>query len=139
MIWIILLAFLAVAANATMDEIRFHWDRIFRYWFIDKKYPAKTGWIEGWFNPSISWQNKYWSKNKYIQWIFMSPLVFITDFWHFLKFIMLNSIYGIIILLIEVDIRWWWLLIGFNFAWGVVYEFTYGVYGVLGDRKKFVN
>ena len=133
MIWIIPLAFLAAAASATMDEIRYHWSRIFGYWF-----PAEKK-ITRWFNPGLSWRNKYWSGNKYITWIFSSPLVFLTDFWHFLKFTMLNSIYGIIILLIEVDIRWWWLLIGFNFAWGVVYEFTYGVYGVLRDRKKFVN
>lgn len=137
MIWIIPLAILAIVANATMDEIRFHWNRIFTYWFPT----IEIGGViqRSWFNPEISWQNKYWAKNKYIDWIFMSPLVFVTDFWHFLKFIMLNSIYGIIIILIEVQTPWWWLIIGMNLAWGVFYEFTYGIYGVLADRKKFVN
>ncbi len=133
MIWIILLAILAVAANATMDEIKQHWTRIFAYWFSPEKKITK------WFNPAISWENKYWTHNKYLDWVFMSPLVFVTDFWHFLKFIMLNSIYGIIILLIEVDIHWYWLIIGMNFAWGVLFEFTTGIYGVFADRKKFVN
>ena len=133
MIWIIPLAILAVAANATMDEIRFHWDRIFEYWFPKGKRITK------WFNPAISWQNKYVSGNKYLTWILSSPLVFATDFWHFLKFIMLNSIYGIIILLMEVQTPWYWLIIGMNFGWGVIFEFTTGIYGVFADRKKFVN
>jgi hypothetical protein len=133
MIWIIPLAILAVAANATMDEIQFHWHRVFMYWFpVDKK-------ITDWFNPVFSWSNKYWSKNKYIQWFFKVPLVFVTDFWHFLKFIMLNSIYGIItIMTIELGagFKWYWLMIGFNLAWGFFWEFTSAVYGRLGDVKK---
>lgn len=132
MIWIIPLAILAIVANATMDEIRFHWSRIFAYWFpVDKK-------ISDWFNPSVSWRNKYLFKDsKLLTFVLSSPLVFLTDFWHFLKFIMLNSIYGIIILLIEVDTPWYWLIIGMNFAWGVIFEFTSGVYGVFADKKKF--
>ena len=75
--------------------------------------------------------------SKLLTFVLSSPLVFLTDFWHFLKFIMLNSIYGIIILLIEVDTPWYWLIIGMNFAWGVIFEFTSGVYGVFADKKKF--
>ena len=136
MIWIIPLAFLAAAASATMDEIRFHWPRIFGYWFPPEKR------ITRWFNPGLSWKNKYYWKNKYITWILSSPLVFLTDFWHFLKFILLNALYGIIIIIVirlGTEISWYWLIIGMNFAWGVIYEFTSGVYGVLADRKKFVN
>jgi hypothetical protein len=134
MTWLIIpLAILAIAANCTMDEIRFHWKRIFAYWF---KMPGNGS--ERWFNPAYSWNNKYqWTKNKYLQWILSSPLVFITDFWHFLKFIMLNSIYGIIIILMDSPIKWWWLIIGMNLAWGFIYEFTSGVYGLLHDRKTF--
>lgn len=131
MIWIIPLAILAIVANATMDEIRFHWDRIFDYWIPDHTAMYR------WMCPHWSWRNKYvFRDNKFLTFILSSPLVFITDFWHFLKFIMLNSIYGIIILLIEVDMHWAWLILGFNLAWGVFYEFTSGVYGVFADKKK---
>jgi hypothetical protein len=130
--WIIPLAIVAIAASNTMDEIRFHWSRAFGYWFNNYK-------LEQWFNPSHSWENKYWSENKYIQWIFMSPLVFITDFWHFLKFLMLNCIYGIIVLLVHelgVEMHWIWLMIGMNIGWGFFYEFVYGIYGLLGDKWR---
>lgn len=134
MIWIIPLAILAVAANATMNEIQFHWNRIFRHWFPNHNRISK------WFNPTVSWQNKYlFPDNKLLTFILSSPLVFLTDFWHFLKFVMLNSIYGIIILLMEADIHWAWLILGFNLAWGVLWEFTSGIYGVFADRKNFVN
>lgn len=126
-------------ASATMDEVRFHWSRTFAYWFSRKEGSNVN--IELWFNPNYSWNNKYrWAKNKHLQWVLSSPLVFITDFWHFCKFVMLNSLYGIIsILLIEFGVfhmKWYWLIIGMNFAWGVFYEFTYGVYRVLGDKQR---
>ncbi len=131
---IIPLSILAIMASNTLDEIRYHWKRVFAHWFKDK--PK----LEKWFNPAISWNNKYWSDNKYIQWIFMSPLVFITDFWHFLKFVMLNCFYGILsLMMIEFGIfhmKWYWLILGMNVAWGIIYEFSYGVYGLLGDRIK---
>ena len=133
-ITIILLAILAVAANATMDEIQFRWHRIFMHWFPhDKK-------ITKWFDPQESWQNKYFFKNKYLTLILSTALVFLTDFWHFLKFIFLNSVYGIItIMAIELGtgFKWYWLMVGFNLAWGVIFEFTSGIYGLFGDRKKF--
>ena len=143
MIWLIIpLAILGIAASATMDEIRFHWRRTFAYWFNRREGSNPN--IELWFNPNYSWNNKYrWTKNKHLQWVLSSPLVFITDFWHLLKFVLLNSLYGIIILLMmeytNVKIPWWWLLIGMNFGWGVIYEFTSSVYGRLGDKYKDLN
>ena len=135
MIWIIPLAILAIMASATMDEVRFHWSRTFAYWF-NRREGVNVN-IELWFNPNYSWNNKYrWTKNKYLQWVLSSPLVFITDFWHFMKFVLLNSMYGIIIILMDSSIKWWWLIIGMNLAWGVFYEFTYGVYRVLGDKQR---
>ena len=124
MIWIIPLAIVAIACSATMDEIRFHWYRIFAYWF------SANNKMYRWFNPSISWMNKYEiSNNQYIQWLFKSPLVF-----------MLNCLYGIITILAKdlgVEYHWLWMILGFNFGWGAIYEFTSGVFGVLSDRKKF--
>jgi len=136
MIWLVIpLAILGIMASATMDEIQFHWKRIFAYWF-------NTGSnVELWFNPTYSWNNKYtWTKNKYLQWVLSSPLVFITDFWHFLKFVLLNCLYGIItLLMIEFDVwnnHWGWLMLGMNLGWGVIYETTSAAYGLLHDYKN---
>jgi len=141
MIWLVIpLAILGIAASSTMDEIRFHWTRIFAYWFKMPKEGPLFSKAEMWFNPNLSHVNKYkWVKNKYLQWFLKSPLVFITDFWHLLKFILLNSLYGIITLLLieyaNVTISWWWLLIGMNFGWGLFYETVSSIYGLLHDRK----
>jgi len=131
---IIPLILTAVAANATMDEIKFHWSR----WF--GKVVKRNFW-KIWMNPSLSWKNKYKFENKYLQYLFSTVLVWTTDFWHFLKAIFLNSIFlSIIILLKEVvnsDLQIVWALVIANAVWGVLYEFTRGVYGLLSDIKEF--
>ena len=131
---IIPLILTVVAANATMDEIKFHWSR----WF--GKVVKRNFW-KNWMDPSLSWKNKYKFKNKYLQYIFSTALVWTTDFWHLLKGVFLNSMFlSIIILLKETvnsDLQIVWMLIMANIAWGVLYEFTRGVYGLLSDIKEF--
>jgi hypothetical protein len=36
-----------------------------------------------------------------------------------------------------LGLEWYWFLIGCNMVWGVLWEFTSGVYGVFADKKKF--
>jgi hypothetical protein len=143
MIWLVIpLAILGIAASSTMDEIRFHWNRIFAHWFPRPTDGSVYSPAERWFNPSVSHLNKYmWTDNKYLQWFLKSPLVFITDFWHLCKFILLNCLYGIITLLMieyaDVTIHWGWLMLGMNLGWGFIYETVSSVYGLLHDRKTF--
>ena len=121
MIWI--LAILAVIANALMDECDHKWDRFF----------GKVIKNDCWMNPRVSWENKK-SDNRFWQLIKSTILVMFMDFWHLLKFIFLNCIFGIIILLTGWD---WKLIIMFNLAWGVIFElFFTGVFGVLADGQR---
>lgn len=81
------LIFFAGICTAIMDVLRYRWDTcVFRTW--------KN---QNWINPSLSWLNKWKSKTKFGDLIMSTVLVWITDFWHFAKFLMLLSmIFGIV-------------------------------------------
>ena len=124
----IALAIFAVLCNVTMDEIQFHWERLFGHWF-----PAGK---DQWWNPAISWKNKY--KESYF-WtvIFSTILVFTTDFWHLLKFLFLNSIFLIIALMSDPGIEWWkyvLVLIFLNVCWGILFELFNIIYGWFSEK-----
>jgi len=84
--WIsLLLIFLAGIFNACMDIIKIRW-----IWSIF--YNVKN---EQWFNPSLSWRNKWKDghPDKGEKFLGSSTIfVFVTDFWHFCKFLMLLCI-----------------------------------------------
>ena len=127
---IIILGIVVTVLDATQDEIRFHWSRIFGHWF---KVGSKA---EQWFNPAKSWINKY-KDSKLLTFLFSRPLVFLTDFWHMLKFIKINSILAII--LIQFNLQWsvWEYVVAFallNLGWGIFYEFTLSIYGAFSDK-----
>lgn len=113
-------------ANVTMDEIRHHWSR----WF--GKVVKRDFWKK-WMNPSLSFNNK-WKIHPALGWLFSTALVWVTDFWHFLKAIMLNSFFLSIIILLDFPILWG--LVMANVGWGILYETTRGTYGLLSDRIK---
>lgn len=124
---------MSVVANATMDEIRFHWDRLF-----GKLNKSGTK-LNNWMNPSISWVNKYKFKSSILKYLFSTVLVWCTDFWHFLKAIHLLSIFSIIILLIDPTIELKWFipaLLLFSLGWGFIFESTFGIYGVISSKIK---
>jgi hypothetical protein len=132
MIWLIIsLIVIAIVANSTQDEIRFHWPRLFGKWF-------KPGTItEKWFNPSKSWENKYISQNKVLRYLFSTALVFTTDFWHLLKSIVLTFTSLAFLLVIFPDEKWWAYLISlvvFKLVWGIIYETTQAVYSSMADK-----
>jgi len=131
--WLILgLGALATIANATQDEIRFRWKRLFGHWFK----PGSKG--EQWFNPSKSWTNKWFGKSKIVDFIFSTVLVFVTDFWHFLKFTVINSVFSIFLILLHLQLstlEFIAALAFLNIAWGVIFEgFIRGIYGALSDK-----
>jgi len=121
---ILLLAILFVVCQALMVEIRSHWDRVFSHWFR----------IGQWFNPTISWQNKY--KYKPV-WLFSTALVWITDFWHFLQFISLNSIFLIVLLYENKTLVWWQYgieLLVLNICWGIIFESIMMVFSWISEK-----
>lgn len=94
----IILAFILIVvagiAKGFMDTLQFHYYEM--RWKLDP----------GYWNPEVSWQNKYnWSKGKgrFIKWLLCGPLVFITDGWHLMQFFFLNSI-----MIVPAIVQPWW-------------------------------
>ena len=134
--WLLpILGVTSIVANATMDELRFHWDRFFGR-------IAKPGSkLEKWMNPNISWVNKYKFKSSILTYLFSTAFVWVTDFWHLLKAIHLNSIFIIVLYLIDSSMSLPTLLIWLgivNLVWGGIFEMTFAFYGTIYDIiKKF--
>ena len=126
----IFLVTLIIICNATQDEIRFHWDRLFAHWF------STGSKLEKWFNPSISWKNKYYN-SKWLTFLFSTILVWTSDFWHLLKFIVINSIIIAFFLLLggsQFISDWIIVIVGSNIIWGIIFETVLGIYGALSDK-----
>ncbi len=66
-----------------MDTLVFHYNGSF--WDLMFENPE-------YFDPSISYIRKYRKGGKFKRWLFKNPLVFITDFWHLLQFIKINTL-----------------------------------------------
>jgi hypothetical protein len=82
-IFSVILVIVAGVAKGFMDTLQFHYYQM--RWKLNPQY----------WNPEISWQNKYtWGKGKprWFQWLLKNPLVFITDGWHLMQFVFLNSL-----------------------------------------------
>lgn len=71
---VVILLIISGIAKAVQDTLDFH------YW---KSIFSKAT-LESWWNPNMSWENKYkWFPNsKILTWLISNPLVFITDAWH---------------------------------------------------------
>lgn len=89
----VILLIIAGSAKGFMDTLQFHYYEM--RWKLPNQY----------WNPEVSWQNKYhvirpWNQSdsyfkiyllKFGRWLFMNPLVFVTDGWHLMQFICLNA------------------------------------------------
>lgn len=130
---IILLGVLVVFCNATADEIRFHWDRFFG--LVIKA----DSWADHWFNPVKSWTNKYIPKSRFWRFVFGDILVFMTDFWHFLKSVAINAVWCGILLIVHTTEVWWkWLIMlcVLNFFWWFVFKSVTALWGGLSDLVR---
>ena len=126
----IALAVLGTMCYATMIEIQFHWGRLFAHWF-----PAGH---DKWWNPSISWQNKY-VDSQVLTFLLSTVFVPFTDFYHLTQFVFLNCVFLFILLTSEKEqkSKWWQyivVLLLMNILWGIVLELTLGIYGALSDK-----
>ena len=130
-VFIILLGITACIFNFLMDEVKHKYDR-----FFGKILP--DSW-DKWFDPSASYTNKYFSKNPFVRFLFMTVLVWVTDFWHFAKFISLTC-FGLIVVLLENDSLTWWKygleVLFLGLMWFMVWEGVNGIVGAISDKLK---
>ena len=128
---IFVLAILAVFCNVVMDEIHTHYSR-----FFAKAIP--TG-CQDWWDPSLSWENKYISRSRILTFIFSTALVWLTDAWHFFKTGFLICLFLIILLLENGDLKAWQYgieLIFIGICWGALWELINGIIGAASDKLK---
>ena len=116
---VLILLSIFVVCDAMQDTVAYHFDTsIFKN--LNKYY----------FDPSFSWTNKYKDNNPLEGEKFFGSttfLVWLTDFWHLMKFIKMNCIW---IALSVASCVWWLYFIGILLH-GVLFE---GVYKII--KKK---
>jgi hypothetical protein len=111
----ILLILLAGICNASMDVLRYRYSTsIFRLW--------KN---QNWVNPELSWPNKWKPDSKFGDFIMSTILVWVTDFWHFCKFLMLTFIVGSVIFHQSIIVNWWVDAIILLGAFTITFEIFY--------------
>ncbi len=107
----LIIILLLVFVNSTKNKIRFRFG--YTLWSKLK--------ADRWFNPAISWKNKHEWKPS---WLFKTALVWVTDFWHLLKFVELNLIFATFMLL-KYDKFIWQPLLIYWLIWGLLFELNY--------------
>lgn len=126
---VIILLILAGMFKGIMDMLLFHFDMIHVPFVIKHKH---------YWDPTISWENKYkiireprfCDKKivklllKFGRWLFINPLVFITDGWHLVQFLFITSI--CLALSLAVPMYPWYLnFIIFRIIFGIGFISTY--------------
>lgn len=92
-----LLIIIAGISNAIMDTLQFRYNSSV-FSALSKKW-------QNWFNPKLSWKNKWKNKDPKQGPAFLfstTMLVFLTDAWHFFQMIVLTSLQIAIALLIAI-------------------------------------
>ena len=128
---IIILGIVACLSNFLMDEVKHKYDR-----FFGKILP--DSW-DGWFNPAKSWQNKWFAESAFLDVMFSTVLVWVTDFWHFAKTVMLVCIGFIIVILENSTLLWWQYaleVLALGLGWFLVWELINGIVGAISDKLK---
>ncbi len=99
------LSFISFCAKWICDTLDFHFEKS----VFNKLNPV-------FWNPIISWNNKYVKGSKFKKWLFKNPLVFTTDAPHLFQFIALNTSILAISLLIGIGIYNSWIIVIFAFT-----------------------
>ena len=116
---IIVLAIIAGTAKAVMDTLQFHYDDSLLF---------NRRWNKLFWDPYYSWRNKYKKgrPENGPRFLFSTTLfVFVTDGWHLMQFIMWNSIFSIIIILLGIEgaLISLAVIVGFKLSFYVFYNF----------------
>lgn len=121
MIFSFILVVIAGISKGIMDTLQFHY---FESTFSTLK-------NQQWWNPKLSWKNKYIKRGnskiaKLIEYLDNSFLVFITDGWHMVQSIFLTALMFAIVL--YQPITPWWLVdllilrVGFGLGFKISYK-----------------
>ena len=125
----LILLIIAGIFNACMDVLSFRWDTcIF------------SNFNELYFNPTYSWTNKWKfddKGNKIGEKFFGSStfLVFLTDFWHLCKFLMLVFISAAIVFYDPI-VNWWADILIMYCAFTITFELFYSRILILKKNDK---
>ena len=119
-----LLFALAAACNAVMDVLAHKFSTSI-FW---------SCWHPFW-DPNRSWERKYKDNDKWYGWINDTILVWTTDAWHLFQMFMKSFIVLAIVCYIPV-ITWYWDILLFTIAWGVVFELFYKYLLILRKSGK---
>lgn len=135
LLYILTLVFISLAAicNSVMDKISFHY---YKFKFKDRL-------NQQWWNPLISWKNKYENNDpklgfKYIKFLtfkFKFP-IFLTDAWHFFQSAMIFLYFLAIIFsnnyslfnLFNIEINFLFLIIEKIIVFSTVYILTFNIF-----------
>lgn len=122
MIYSFIFWIIAAALNSCMDNVKDHW---YKSWFKTLNNPH-------YFNPDLSYLNKY--KDRYVSqgmikwWIFDKP-VFLTDFWHLCKSLMILSLCLSIVIAISCHDTYGFsayvIFLVYGTTWNVVFDIFY--------------
>lgn len=127
------LIFLAGLFNGVMDTLSFRYGRSIFPKNEDEFFLGKD---ERFWNPEISWLNKYknWPDDKRPKFFLSTTaLVMFTDGWHLIKFGMKTCLHSAIVLPVFLGLDWslWWVLpvaiflnLFFGFAFNIMYSFV---------------
>jgi hypothetical protein len=142
-ITIISLLLIYIFSDAIMDLIKTKFKTTVFY--------SKKSLINQWFNPEFGWRNKWKKDNKnnlikntkklwYYLWLYKPDykekftysstiFVFLSDFWHFLKFLKMNSLYISILIALSLSfslsfITWFIILLITRLIYGIIFEFS---------------
>jgi len=111
----LLLTALISAIIGLMDKVKFHWELS---WFSIVTKPA---WLARYLNPH---QRLIEKAPRWIAFLLDRQLAGINDFWHTLKFIMLQLIFILAWVSYHEGNVWVWLLVC-NAVYGVIFEVVY--------------
>lgn len=115
----------AAMANAVMDALTTRYDR--------SVFARLSPEVQGWFNPGISWHNK-WKNGERAQGeafaLSSTAFVFTTDAWHFFKFVTILCLYAALFAPFTLLFCWRWygwvlLYFAFDIPRGLVFELFY--------------
>lgn len=112
--------FTAGMAEGYSDVLQFHYNK------FQKVHPNAN---PQYWNPQISWTNKYNSKVPFAK----TAMVFTTDGWHFTKFVKNVGIFGGLCIPLQKGKKWWWYVkegvmcygfnrVGFNLIYSGIYR-----------------
>ena len=111
---VFVLMLLWIVCDTIQDIVAYNYDTsVFRN--CNRKY----------FDPSVSWKNKYKNGNPNCGERFFGSttfLVWLTDFWHLMKFVKMNLLW----IVVAVTTIWWLYFVGIVFH-GIIFEIAYRI------------